>query len=73
MPSRTLSSDATIVELRMVDFAYRERVVLQAVNLTIGHRQAVSIVGPNGGGKTTLARLILGLLRPQRWHGTSFR
>jgi zinc transport system ATP-binding protein len=36
------------------------------VNLSIGDGEFVSIVGPNGGGKSTLLKLILGLLHPQR-------
>ncbi len=38
---------------------------LQDVDLTIYAREFVSIVGPNGGGKTTLLRLLLGLLKPR--------
>jgi zinc transport system ATP-binding protein len=40
--------------------------VLEDVNLVVGGRQTVCVVGPNGGGKTTLMRLILGLLTPDR-------
>jgi zinc transport system ATP-binding protein len=39
---------------------------LEEVNLSIAPREAVCIVGPNGGGKTTLVKLILGLLSPER-------
>lgn len=45
-------------------FSYDGTAVLEDVNLTIGEREFVSIVGPNGGGKTTLLKLILGLLKP---------
>ncbi|HPQ68310.1 MAG TPA: ABC transporter ATP-binding protein [bacterium] len=48
-------------------FAYNGETVLRDVNLTIEVRDFVTIVGPNGGGKTTLLKLILGLLKPQ--HG----
>jgi len=40
--------------------------VLQNVNLSILTGQKVCMVGPNGGGKTTLVKLILGLLHPTR-------
>jgi zinc transport system ATP-binding protein len=36
------------------------------VNLAIHAREMIGIIGPNGGGKTTLLRLILGLLKPRR-------
>lgn len=55
-----------LLELRDVDFAYSGQPVLQGVNLEVRNREPLSIVGPNGGGKTTLLRLLLGLLRPQR-------
>ena len=51
-----------VIELRDVSFAYDGVPVLQDVNLTICEHESVCIVGPNGGGKTTLVKLILGLL-----------
>ncbi len=47
-----------------VSFAYSERNILENVNLEICQRDFASIVGPNGGGKTTLLKLILGLIKP---------
>lgn len=41
-----------------------DRVILDNVNLTVNKGDFVAITGPNGGGKTTLLRIILGLLRP---------
>ncbi len=55
-----------VIELRNVSFAYQAAPVLEDVNLTINERESICIVGPNGGGKTTLLRLILGQLRPTR-------
>jgi len=54
------------VEIRGVSFSYRDLPVLTDVHLTIEARDAVCVVGPNGGGKTTLIKLIMGLLRPDR-------
>jgi len=54
------------IELRGVSFAYDGVPVLEDVDLTIQPREAVCIVGPNGGGKTTLVKLMLGLLKPDR-------
>ena len=59
-------SDSAVISLSDVTFSYGGEPALEDVSLTVGDRQAVCIVGPNGGGKTTLVKLILGLLRPQR-------
>lgn len=53
-----------IVKIKDVSFAYNREPVLENVNLTIKNREFTSIVGPNGGGKSTLLKLLLGLLRP---------
>ncbi len=56
----------TVLTLRDVTFSYGGEPTLENVNLSVRDREAVCIVGPNGGGKTTLVKLILGLLSPQR-------
>ena len=56
----------TIVEIKDLDFAYNVEVVLEDVNLTVRQKDFTAIIGPNGGGKTTLLKLILGLLTPMR-------
>jgi zinc transport system ATP-binding protein len=54
-----------IVRLEKVSFAYgRSAPVLRDVDLEIDAGELVAIAGPNGGGKTTLVRLIVGLERP---------
>ncbi len=53
------------VELQGVGFAYRRgQAVLDRVDLRIPQGQLIAIAGPNGGGKTTLVRIALGLLEP---------
>jgi ATP-binding cassette subfamily B protein RaxB len=54
------------IELRDVSFRYAEteRHVLEKVNLTVAPGQFVTITGPSGGGKTTLMKIMLGLLEP---------
>ncbi len=47
-------------------------VVLEAVNLSIKQHDFLGIIGPNGGGKTTLLKVILGLLAPSRGRITVF-
>ncbi|MBA2741510.1 MAG: ABC transporter ATP-binding protein [Actinobacteria bacterium] len=56
---------APAVELESVSFAYGGgETVLREVDLRIGTGEFVALAGPNGGGKTTLLRLVLGLERP---------
>ncbi|HSI97808.1 MAG TPA: ABC transporter ATP-binding protein [Gaiellaceae bacterium] len=53
------------VALEKVAFGYRPgQRVLESVDLRLGEGEFVALAGPNGGGKTTLVRLILGLERP---------
>lgn len=58
-----------VVRIEGVTFRYAESdadPVLEDVDLTIPAHDFLGLIGPNGGGKTTLLRLLLGLLRPQR-------
>jgi zinc transport system ATP-binding protein len=53
------------VELVGVSFGYRPgQRVLEGVDLRLGEGEFVAVAGPNGGGKTTLVRVLLGLERP---------
>lgn len=55
-------------DLRMVDVSYRygdnEPWILRKANLTIHPGEFVAIIGPSGAGKTTVAKILLGLVRP---------
>jgi zinc/manganese transport system ATP-binding protein/zinc transport system ATP-binding protein len=53
-----------LVELVQVSNSYGNTVALQGVSLKIRSGQFMAIVGPNGGGKTTLLRTILGMVPP---------
>jgi zinc transport system ATP-binding protein len=55
-----------IVDISHVDFAYGSQPVLRHVHLEIEAGSTLGLIGPNGGGKTTLMRLMLGLHRPTR-------
>lgn len=52
------------VELRGVNFSYNGGLVIEDASFVIPRGDFAGIVGPNGGGKTTLLKLMLGLLRP---------
>ncbi|MGE4441226.1 MAG: metal ABC transporter ATP-binding protein [Desulfomicrobium sp.] len=54
-----------VIELRGVCFSYDKREVLSDVDLTVASGDFMAVIGPNGGGKTTLVKLILGLLAPK--------
>ena len=55
-----------IVELHNVSFAYNGQPVLENVDFAICANDFLAIIGPNGGGKTTLLKLVLGLLHPTK-------
>ena len=57
-------SDTPVIAFENLSFSYDGSPTLEEVNLTIGEREFACIVGPNGGGKTTLLKLTLGLLKP---------
>ena len=50
--------------MRDINAGYNGRIQLRDACIDIDDRDFVGIVGPNGGGKTTLLRVILGLLKP---------
>lgn len=52
-----------IIELNRVNFSYGNFLVLEDVSFSIYDGEFIGIVGPNAGGKSTLLKLILGLLR----------
>ncbi|MFP4471708.1 MAG: metal ABC transporter ATP-binding protein [Bacteroidota bacterium] len=53
-----------ILELKSVTAGYGDEVILKDINLAIYDRDFIGVIGPNGGGKTTLVKLIIGLIKP---------
>lgn len=53
-----------IIKIEHLSAGYDGKQVLSDVNLTVYQDDYLGIIGPNGGGKTTLMRLILGLMKP---------
>ena len=54
------------IELEDVCFSYERSLILQDVSLALAQGEFLGIIGPNGGGKTTLLKLMLGILKPNR-------
>jgi zinc transport system ATP-binding protein len=55
---------APIIELDGVSFAYENRPVIDCVSFAVQERDFVGLIGSNGAGKTTMLRMIVGLLKP---------
>lgn len=53
-----------IIQLSHISAAYERKKVLEDINLTVYAKDFLGVIGPNGGGKTTLIKIILGLLHP---------
>lgn len=55
-----------LLELYNVSAGYDNNIVLSEVNMQVYDRDFIGVIGPNGGGKTTLVKIILGLLKPMK-------
>ncbi|MCH7504632.1 ABC transporter ATP-binding protein, partial [PVC group bacterium] len=52
------------IEVKNLSFAYDANVILENISFSIREKDFLAIIGPNGGGKTTLLKILLGLLSP---------
>ncbi len=64
MSLENLSYSIPLVDIRNLTVGYDENIILTDVSLTIHSSDFIGVIGPNGGGKTTLLKAILGLLTP---------
>ena len=55
-----------MIEVKDLWFSYNGHTVLKEVDLRIDEKNFTVLIGPNGGGKTTLVKLMLGLLKPDQ-------
>ena len=55
-----------VIGLEKVSFKYDQDWILKDIDLSVKKKDFLGIVGPNGGGKTTLLKIILGLLKPSK-------
>ncbi len=54
------------VEINHVSLKFNEQLILHDINFSIEEKDFIAIIGPNGGGKTTLLKVILGILTPDK-------
>lgn len=54
-----------LIDINNLSFSYNKSKVLEDINLSIKANDFLAIIGPNGGGKSTLLKLILGLVKPK--------
>ncbi|BDC35368.1 MAG: ABC transporter ATP-binding protein [Candidatus Methanoliparum thermophilum] len=56
----------TVLELKDIQVSFNNNIVLDKINLSVKENDFLMIIGPNGGGKTTLLKVILGLIKPDK-------
>ncbi|MFA6082329.1 MAG: metal ABC transporter ATP-binding protein [Patescibacteria group bacterium] len=59
-------SQPAIIQFKNIDFSYNGQTVLDKVSFDIHAGEYVGLIGPNGGGKTTLLKILLGLIKPDK-------
>lgn len=62
----------SIIKIENLSAGYDRKTVLHDINLEISEKDFLGIIGPNGGGKTTLMKVILGLLKPSEGNITFY-
>lgn len=55
-----------LIKIENLTFGYDKQPVLEDVNLEVFEKDFLGVIGPNGGGKTTLLKLVLGLVKPDK-------
>src|SRR5688500_219389 len=60
----TFADETPLVKLQQVSVRRGARAILSGVDLTVRPGEIVTVIGPNGGGKSTLLKIVLGLVKP---------
>ncbi|MCM1981930.1 metal ABC transporter ATP-binding protein [Lyngbya confervoides] len=68
IPQQRTDRQPVVIRVQGLWAGYDHQPVLEAVNLTVKQGDFIGLIGPNGGGKTTFFKVLLGLLAP--WQGT---
>jgi zinc transport system ATP-binding protein len=55
---------ANLLEMNILSAGYDGNIILYDINFSVNENDFIGVIGPNGGGKTTLLKVILGLLKP---------
>lgn len=66
MPDAAKKPSNAVVSIRGVNVRLNNRSILEDVNLELQYRDFLGLIGPNGGGKSTLLKVIMGLIVPQQ-------
>jgi branched-chain amino acid transport system ATP-binding protein len=59
------TSTEPLLQARELTFAYKRQMALRGVSIEVGEGEAVAVVGANGAGKSTFARVVAGLAKPR--------
>jgi zinc transport system ATP-binding protein len=57
---------SNIISIKNVSKSFNNNLVLDTISMNVRENDFIGVIGPNGGGKTTLIRLILGLITPDK-------
>jgi zinc transport system ATP-binding protein len=55
---------ASLIEIQSLSAGYESNMVLRDIDFSVNENDFIGVIGPNGGGKTTLLKVILGLIKP---------
>ena len=55
---------ASLIDIHSLSAGYESNIVLKEISFSVSEKDFIGVIGPNGGGKTTLLKVILGLIKP---------
>ena len=59
------SNKMNVINIEKLSFAYEKEKILENINLQVKEKEFLAIIGPNGGGKSTFLKLLLGIIKPK--------